>query len=104
MTEAAAAIDWRDPADRIERLVRAAVAFYPAWFVHRGRRVAVTRATFDPRPVDAAPGTVLETRPYPVVATGHGRLIIHAAHTTRPIPWAWPALWAPLRRAECLTR
>jgi methionyl-tRNA formyltransferase len=101
-TERDAAVDWREPADHIERLVRAAVAYYPAWFMHRGRRVEVSRATFDPRDVEAAPGTVLETRPYPVVATGRGRLIIHAAHTPRPIPWTWPAAWAPLRREECL--
>ena len=103
MTADLAAIDWRDPAEHIERLVRAAVAYYPAWFMHRGRRVEITRATFDPREVDAAPGTVLETRPYPVVATGRGRLIIHSAHTSRPIPSSWPALWAPLHRFECLT-
>jgi methionyl-tRNA formyltransferase len=102
MTRDTAAIDWRDSADRIERLVRAAVAYYPAWFTHRGRRVDVTRATFDPRPIDAAPGTVLETRPYPVVATGRGRLIIHAAHVSQPIPWSWPTLCARLRRDEYL--
>ncbi len=102
-SEAGAAVEWRDSAERIERLVRAAVAYYPAWFMHRGRRVEITRATFDPRDVNAEPGTVLETRPYPVVATGRGRLIIHAAHLSRPVPWSWPAIWAPLRREECLT-
>lgn len=95
-------IDWRKSAEHIERLTRAALAYYPAWFMHRGRRVSVYRATFDPRPVDAAPGTVLETRPYPVVATGTGRLVIHYARATRPIPWNWPVPWAPLRRAEVL--
>lgn len=102
MTHEAARIDWRDAAEHIERLVRAALIYYPAWFMHRGRLVRVTRATFDPRPVTAPPGTVLETRPYPVVATGEGRLIIHAAHSTRPVPWTWPAPWAPLRPAEAL--
>lgn len=102
MTHETAAIDWRDSAEDIERRVRAAQAYYPAWFTHRGRLIVVTRATFDPRAVDAAPGEVLETRPYPVVATGLGRLIIHAAHVTRPIPWSWPAPWARLRAADLL--
>lgn len=102
ITEDSVAIDWRESAEHIERLIRAALAYYPAWFTHRGRRVDVYRATYDPRPVDAAPGTVLETRPYPVVASGSGRLVIHHARTTRPVPWNWPAPWAPLRRAEVL--
>jgi methionyl-tRNA formyltransferase len=96
------AIDWSDPADRVERLIRAALAYTPAWFIHNGRRVDVFRATYDPRPVDAAPGTVLETRPYPVVATGQGRLVIHYARATRPVPWTWPAPWAPIRREQIL--
>lgn len=102
ITEESVAIDWRQSAEHIERLTRAALAYYPAWFMHHGRRVNVYRATYDPRPVDAAPGTILETRPYPVVATGSGRLVIHYARATRPIPWNWPAPWAPLRRAEVL--
>ena len=102
MTHETAAIDWRDPAEDIERRVRATQAYFPSWFMHRGRLIRVTRATFDPREVTAAPGEVLETRPYPVVATGRGRLIIHAAHVTRPIPWSWPAPWARLRCADVL--
>ncbi len=102
ITEESVAIDWRESAEHIERLTRAALAYYPAWFMHRGRRVNVFRATYDPRPIDAAPGTILETRPYPVVATGAGRLVIHYARATRPIPWNWPAPWAPLHRAEVL--
>ncbi len=102
ITEDFVQIDWRDSAEYIERVVRASLAYYPAWFMHHGRRVRVYRATFDPRPIDAAPGTVLETRPYPVVATGAGRLVIHHARATRPIPWNWPAPWAPLHRAEVL--
>jgi len=103
VTETTTAIDWRDSAEYIERLVRASLAYFPAWFVHRGRKVRVTRATYDPRPVDAGPGTVLETRPYPVVATGQGRLIIHAAHHDRPVPLSWPGVWSRPHRAEVLT-
>lgn len=102
ITEDAAAIDWTQSAEAIERLIRGTLAYFPAWFTHRGRVVRVTRATFDPRPVIAPPGTVLETRPYPVIATGEGRLIIHAAHSARPVPWSWPAPWTPLRMAEAL--
>ena len=102
MTDDAAMIDWREPAEDIERLVRAAVAYYPAWFTHRRRLIRVTRATFDPRPVDGPAGRVLETSPYPVVATGQGRLIVHAAHITAPIPWSWPAPWSRLKAADLL--
>jgi len=102
ITEDSVQIDWRNSAERIECLTRAALAYYPAWFTHRGRRIRVYRATFDPRPVDAVPGTILETRPYPIVATAAARLVIHYARATRPIPWNWPAPWAPLRRAEVL--
>ena len=102
MSNDSAMIDWRQPAEDIERLVRAAVAYYPAWFTHRRRLIRVTRATFDPRPVDAPPGSVLETAPYPVVATGRGRLIVHAAHITAPIPYSWPAPWSRLKTADLL--
>lgn len=102
MSNESAMIDWRQPAEDIERLVRAAIAYYPAWFTHRRRLIRVTRATFDPRPVDAPPGRVLETAPYPVVATGRGRLIVHAAHITAPIPWSWPAPWTRLKPADLL--
>jgi len=102
MTHEGAMIDWRQPAEDIECLVRAAVAYYPAWFMHRRRLIRVTRATFDPRPLEAPPGTVLETRPYPVVATGQGRLIVHAAHVSRPVPWSWPAPWSRLKEADLL--
>lgn len=102
ITKESVRIDWRDTAEHIERLTRAALAYYPAWFLHRGRRIAVFRATYDPRPIDATPGTVLETRPYPVVATGAGRLVIHHARSARPVPWDWPAPWARLRTAEIL--
>lgn len=102
MTHEAAAIDWSQPASEIERLVRASVVYYPAWFVHRGRVVRVLRATYDPRPVSEPAGTVLELRPYPVVATGEGRLIIHQAYAERRWLNAWPAPWAPLRSSEIL--
>ena len=102
MTSDRAMIDWRESAEDIERLVRAAVAYYPAWFTHRHRLIRVTRATFDPRPVDGPAGGVLEISPYPVIATGRGRLIVHAAHITAPIPWSWPAPWSRLKAADLL--
>ena len=102
MTSDRAMSDWRESAEDIERLVRAAVAYYPAWFTHRRRLIRITRATFDPRPVDGPAGSVLEISPYPVIATGRGRLIVHAAHITAPIPWSWPAPWSRLKAADLL--
>lgn len=53
------AIDWRAPAARIERTVRALAPMPGAWFNHGGQRIKVLAATATPA-VEAAPGTVLD--------------------------------------------
>ena len=52
-------IDWREPATRIERSVRALAPRPGAWFAHEGERIRVLAA--EATPAEAArPGTVLD--------------------------------------------
>ncbi len=53
-------LDWRRPAQDLERLVRALAPAPGAWFLHRGERIKVLRA--EVVPVTGAPGTVLDER------------------------------------------
>ena len=55
-----AAIDWREPAARIERTVRALSPAPGAWFDHDGERIKVLAATEARPAAAAAPGTVID--------------------------------------------
>ena len=55
-----AAIDWRAPAQRIERTVRALSPAPGAWFSHEGERIKVLAATAAVASPDAPPGTVID--------------------------------------------
>ena len=55
-----AAIDWRWPAARIERTVRALVPAPGAWFSHGGERIKVLAATEAHTAAAAQPGTVID--------------------------------------------
>ena len=55
-----AAIDWREPAAKIESLVCALAPAPGAWFTHEGERVKVLAATVASRAAGAAPGTVVD--------------------------------------------
>ncbi|NIA14060.1 MAG: hypothetical protein GWP08_08260 [Nitrospiraceae bacterium] len=85
-------IDWTRPASEIDRFVRACRPFVMPRFRSRGRNVYVTRIAWDDTPVDAAPGTVIESRPYVKIATGRGTVSILVAYVSSP-PWVWPSLW-----------
>jgi methionyl-tRNA formyltransferase len=72
-----ARLAWADPAASIGRLVRAMDPHPGAWTTHRDKELKL----FGPQPADApsgpepsAPGTVLQTDPALVVATGDGAL------------------------------
>ena len=65
-----AAIDWRAPASRIERLVRALAPAPGAWFAHGGERIKLLAAEAAPAAGRAVPGTVLDAAP--TVACGAG--------------------------------
>ncbi len=55
-----ARLDWRLPATRLERQVRAFNPWPGAYFCGRGERIRVLLADADPRSVGEAPGTVLD--------------------------------------------
>ena len=55
-----AEIDWRAPAERIERQVRALAPVPGAWFSHDDQRIKVLAAETAPEAADALPGTVLD--------------------------------------------
>ena len=55
-----AAIDWRTPAARIERTVRALSPAPGAWFAHEGERIKVLAAAEAVGSTDAPPGTVID--------------------------------------------
>jgi len=95
-------IDWAEPAEGIERRIRALNPIHRSRFWWRGRFVYVLRAEYDEKPVNAEPGTVLRVRPRVVVATGKGRLMLRAAYTYAPLPWSWPAPWSGPQKGEVL--
>jgi methionyl-tRNA formyltransferase len=64
------AIDWRQPAAALDRLVRALNPRIPTWFEQNGARIKVLAA--EPAAGTGAPGTVLDGAP--TVACGAGAL------------------------------
>ena len=63
LTKQEAAIDWRAPAERIERQVRALAPVPGAWFTHGDQRIKVLAAETAPTAAgaaDALPGTILD--------------------------------------------
>jgi len=95
-------IDWNAPAEEIERLVRAFMPPHYPHFVYRNRVVRVARAEFDPKPVDAAPGMVLQTAPSPQIATGSGVVTLTRAFTEGLATMRWPMPWNILKVGERL--
>ena len=85
---------WDQPAEQIDRHVRALSPTPMARFNYKGRVVYVARSTYNPRPVEAAPGTVLSSRGPATIATGQGTITLRAAFLRLPIPWVWPAVWS----------
>jgi len=96
-------IDWNDTAEQIDRMCRALCQNPMPRFLHQGRIVSVARATFDPMPVDAAPGTVLKNYPTATIATGLGTVTLNVAFCTTPVPWIWPAPWSRPAIGDCLS-
>jgi methionyl-tRNA formyltransferase len=101
-TLADAWIDWTRLAVEIDRMVRAMSPTPMPRFMHGNTVVYVARTRVDPRPVEAAPGTVLLNRTMPIIATGCGKIRLHVAFARRPFPWLWPAPWTRLAEGERL--
>jgi methionyl-tRNA formyltransferase len=97
VTEEFTKIDWTRPAPDLHRLVRAAIAYHPAWFIHRGRVVRITQAHVQPGDSAATPGTILAVQPCPVIATGSGALALQAAYVTSPRTTPWPTALTRLK-------
>ena len=97
-----AKIDWRKPAEELERLVRAAYIYVPAFFEFRGERVNVPEATFTTEEHQAYPGSVLRTRPHLEIATGSGTLIVHNTYTASFGGRVWPRLTTRLKAGMAL--
>jgi methionyl-tRNA formyltransferase len=57
-----ARLDWRLPADTLERQVRAFTPRPGAWFSGGGERIRVLRAEIEPHGINVPPGTVLDDR------------------------------------------
>lgn len=83
-------IDWSQSAEAIDRMVRGMSPQPYVRFQWKDHLVLVHRVTFNPNPVDAAPGTVLANRPYLRIATGAGSMTLNVAFRQKPIPWVWP--------------
>ena len=75
-------LDWRAPAERLERQVRAFSRWPGSFFLVRGERIVVHASRIEKIEEPATPattrmpaaGTLLRTQPYPVVACGEGAL------------------------------
>lgn len=90
-------IDWSQPAKEIDRLIRAALAYGPAWFEHHGQHVCVAGSTFDPYEADGDPGTVLHAEPLVEIATGQGSITLLSSYTQRWGGTRWPGTFSGLK-------
>lgn len=97
-----AIIRWERPAVEIDRLVRACTPFSIVRMLFRGHTVFVYKTTFDEKPVDAAPGTVLENVPRVKVATGKGSVVLKTTLCLWPLPIPWPSYMSRPRVGEVL--
>jgi methionyl-tRNA formyltransferase len=86
-------IHWEQPAEIIDRFIRACYPFSMARFRCGKHIVFVTKATFDDAPTDADPGTVLKNTRGATIATGRGTLRILVGFCKTPVPWTWPGLF-----------
>ena len=89
VTPEGAVLDFSQPCEVLDRKVRALTSPM-ARFTHRGRTVYVSAAR-PVKAVDDAPGTIIATRPAPIIACGEGGLAITAAWTVMP-PGPWPGV------------
>src|SRR6266550_3316184 len=75
-----ARLDWREPADALERRVRAFAPAPGAWFSGGGERIRVLRAAVEAQAPNVPPGTVIDDRLG--VACGSG--VFHPLRLQRP--------------------
>src|SRR5437588_5544977 len=75
-----ARLDWREPADALERRVRAFAPAPGAWFSGGGERIRVLRAAAETQAPNVPPGTIIDDRLG--VACGSG--VFHPLRLQRP--------------------
>lgn len=95
-------IQWDEPAERIDRRVRAMAPAIMPRFRFEGRTVFVGATEYRSEAVDSAPGTVLRAKAPARIATGRGTLVLRAAFTKGPIPFFWPPPWTKLTAGTLL--
>ncbi|MBM4117155.1 methionyl-tRNA formyltransferase [bacterium] len=74
----AGAIDWREPAQRLDRRLRALSPEPGCWCRRGGERLGLIAAEAAPGRAGAAPGEVIALRPRLLVACGEGALALDA--------------------------
>lgn len=84
ITAADAHLDWRNPANHLDRQVRAFAPWPGTWFDHQGKRIKVRAAT--PVPGQGAPGQVVA--PPLTVACGDGALRLETLQREGKAPMA----------------
>jgi methionyl-tRNA formyltransferase len=92
-----ARIDWTKSAEQIDRLIRAALAYGPAWFEFHSRQVLVAGSIFDASGAEKDPGRVIKSNPYLVVATGNGTIRLLSTYTKRWGGTQWPGAFSGLK-------
>lgn len=96
-------VDWTQPAEDIERMVRALSPSTMPRFRHHGKTIYIARAQYSDAPVEQPPGTVLKNRGTVTVATGRGSITLQVSFAKRPVPWIWPSPWLRPDIGERLT-
>lgn len=90
-------VDWTQSAVAIERLVRAAHAYAPAWFQFGKNHVRLVQAEARSRRDDVAPGEIVAVEPELVVGTGDGTLTLYSTYTDQRGGTRWPGAFTKLK-------
>jgi methionyl-tRNA formyltransferase len=90
-------IDWTQPAIEIDRLIRAAMAYGPAWFTHQGKQIFVVGSTYTADESRGTPGVILSIEPHIQIGTGQGTIELQYAYTKNRGGTQWPTLFTSLK-------
>ncbi len=90
-----ACIDWSQPADLIERCIRAFQPWPICYGTYQGQRIKIWTAHTQPKTSNALPGTLIQVdKEALIVQTGSGCLALTTLQLSDKKPCAWPALHA----------
>lgn len=90
-------VDWKRPAEELDRMVRACFPFSIARCRYKGKTIFISRAKAYEHDTGKPPGTITAVRPFVRIATGKGTLALMVGYQKGwPIPWLWPGIfWRP---------